>query len=38
LDEEAADMLRFEQLYQAAAKVMQVTDSLFQTLLTTLLR
>jgi flagellar hook-associated protein 1 FlgK len=38
LDEEAADMLRFEQLYQAAAKVMQVTDSLFQTLLNTLLR
>ena len=30
LDEEAADMLRFEQLYQAAAKVMQVTDSLFE--------
>ena len=38
LDEEAADMLRFEQLYQAAAQVMQVTDRLFQTLLNTLLR
>lgn len=38
LDEEAADMLRFEQLYQAAAKVMQVSDSLFDTLLNTLLR
>ena len=38
LDEEAADMLKFEQLYQAAAKIMQVTDSLFQTLLNTLLR
>jgi flagellar hook-associated protein 1 FlgK len=38
LDEEAADMLRFEQMYQAAARVMQVSDSLFQTLLNTLLR
>jgi flagellar hook-associated protein 1 FlgK len=38
LDEEAADMLRFEQLYQAAARVMQVSDNLFQTLLNTLLR
>jgi flagellar hook-associated protein 1 FlgK len=38
LDEEAADMLKFEQMYQAAARVMQVSDSLFQTLLTTLLR
>jgi flagellar hook-associated protein 1 FlgK len=38
LDEEAADMLRFEQLYQAAARVMQTSDSLFQTLLNTLLR
>jgi flagellar hook-associated protein 1 FlgK len=38
LDEEAADMLRFEQMYQAAARVMQVSDSLFQTLMNTLLR
>ena len=38
LDEEAADMLKFEQLYQAAARVMQVSDSLFQTLMNTLLR
>jgi flagellar hook-associated protein 1 FlgK len=38
LDEEAADMLRFEQLYQAAARVMQVSSSLFDTLLNTLLR
>jgi flagellar hook-associated protein 1 FlgK len=38
LDEEAADMLKFEQMYQAAARVMQVSDSLFQTLLNTLLR
>ncbi len=38
LDEEAADMLRFEQIYQAAARCMQVSDSLFQTLMNTLLR
>ena len=38
LDEEAADMLKFEQLYQAAARMMQVSDTLFQTLLNTLLR
>jgi flagellar hook-associated protein 1 FlgK len=38
LDEEAADMLRFEQLYQAAARMMAVSDELFQTLLNTLLR
>ena len=38
LDEEAAGMLRFEQLYQAAARVMQVSDSMSQTLLNTLLR
>ena len=33
LDEEAADMLKFEQLYQASARMMSVADSLFQTLL-----
>jgi flagellar hook-associated protein 1 FlgK len=38
LDEEAADMLRFEQMYQASAKIMAVSDTLFQTLLATLLR
>ena len=38
LDEEAADMLKFEQRYQAAARMMQVSDTLFQTLLNTLLR
>jgi flagellar hook-associated protein 1 FlgK len=38
LDEEAADMLKFEQLYQAAARMMSVADSLFQTLLNTLMR
>jgi flagellar hook-associated protein 1 FlgK len=38
LDEEAADMLKLEQLYQAAARVMQASDTLFQTLMNILLR
>jgi flagellar hook-associated protein 1 FlgK len=33
LDEEAANMLRFQQAYQAAAQVISTADSLFQTLL-----
>lgn len=33
LDEEAADLLRFQQAYQAAAKLIATSDSLFQTLL-----
>jgi flagellar hook-associated protein 1 FlgK len=33
LDEEAADLLRFQQAYAAAAQVIRVADSLFQTLL-----
>jgi flagellar hook-associated protein 1 FlgK len=33
LDEEAADLLRFEQAYQAAAQVIAVADSLFDELL-----
>jgi flagellar hook-associated protein 1 FlgK len=33
LDEEAANLLRYQQAYQAAAKVISVADSLFQTLL-----
>lgn len=33
LDEEAADMLRFQQAYQAAAQVIATADSMFQTLL-----
>jgi flagellar hook-associated protein 1 len=36
LDEEAADMLRFEQLYQAAAQTIAVADGLFSTLLAAL--
>ncbi len=33
LDEEAADLVRFQQAYQAAARVIQVADTIFQTLL-----
>lgn len=33
LDEEAADLIRFQQAYQASARVIQVADTLFQTLL-----
>ena len=33
LDEEAADMLRFQQAYQAAAQVIATADSMFQTLM-----
>jgi flagellar hook-associated protein 1 FlgK len=36
LDEEAADMLKFEQLYAAAAKTMAVASSMFDTLLSVL--
>lgn len=33
LEEEAANLLRFQQAYQAAAQVVAISDSLFQTLL-----
>ncbi len=33
LDEEAADMVRFQQAYQAAAQVISVSNTLFETLL-----
>ena len=33
LDEEAANLLKYQQAYQAAAKVMSVADEMFQTLL-----
>ncbi len=36
LDEEAADVLRFQQLYQAAAQTMSVADTLFNSLLAAL--
>jgi len=38
LDEEAADLLRFEQSYQAAAQVVAVADTLFQSLLAAIRR
>ncbi len=34
LDEEAANLMRYQQAYQAAAKVMQTADKLFELLLT----
>ncbi len=34
LDEEAANLIRYEQAYQAAAQVIKVADTLFQTLMT----
>jgi flagellar hook-associated protein FlgK len=33
LDEEAADLIRYQQAYQAAAKVMQVSSQLFDSVL-----
>jgi flagellar hook-associated protein 1 FlgK len=33
LDEEAANLLRYQQAYQASGKVMQVASQLFDTLL-----
>ena len=33
LDEEAADLVRFQQAYQAAAQVIRVADTVFQSLL-----
>lgn len=33
LDEEAADLMRFQQAYQAAAQLIQVTNTLFSTLI-----
>lgn len=36
LDEEAARLIQYQQSYQAAAKVLQVAQSLFQTVLTTM--
>jgi flagellar hook-associated protein 1 FlgK len=36
LDEEAARLIQFQQGYQAAAKVLQVAQSIFDTMLQTL--
>jgi len=33
LDEEAADLIRYQQAYQAAAKVMQMSSQLFDSVL-----
>jgi flagellar hook-associated protein 1 FlgK len=33
LDEEAANMLRYQQAYQAAAQVIRITQDMFETLL-----
>jgi len=33
LDEEAANLIRYQQAYQAAAQVIAVADEVFQTLL-----
>ena len=33
LDEEAANLLRYQQAYQAAAQLIRVADTMFQTLL-----
>ena len=33
LDEEAAELLRFQQAYQASAKVMQIAGQLFDSIL-----
>ncbi|MFA7388247.1 MAG: flagellar basal body rod C-terminal domain-containing protein, partial [Thiohalobacteraceae bacterium] len=38
LDEEAANMIRFQQAYQAMAQVITVADSIFQTLLSAVRR
>jgi flagellar hook-associated protein 1 FlgK len=35
LDEEAARLIQFQQSYQAASKVLQVAQSMFETLLAT---
>jgi flagellar hook-associated protein 1 FlgK len=38
LDEEAADLLRFQQAYQAAAQIIQVSNQLFQSILAAVAR
>ena len=38
LDEEAADLIRYQQAYQAAAQLISVADTLFQTILGTVRR
>ncbi|MCB1567372.1 MAG: hypothetical protein KDI69_00945, partial [Xanthomonadales bacterium] len=38
LDEEASNMLKFQQAYQAAAKMIGTADTIFQTLLSAVQR
>ena len=38
LDEEAADLMRFQQAYQAAAQIIATADTMFQTLLSAVRR
>ena len=38
LDEEAANLIRYQQAYQAAAQIIAVADELFQTLLSSVRR
>ena len=38
LDEEAADLLRYQQAYQAAAQIISVADQLFATLISAIRR
>ena len=33
LDEEAADLIRYQQAYQAAAKILQISSQLFDSVL-----
>jgi len=33
LDEEAANLIKYQQAYQAAAQVIRIADTLFQTIL-----
>ncbi len=38
LEEEAADLLRYQQAYQAAAQIIATADAMFQTLLSAVRR
>ena len=38
LEEEAADLLRYQQAYQAAAQIIATADTMFQTLLSAVRR
>jgi flagellar hook-associated protein 1 FlgK len=38
LDEEASKLLQYQQAYQASAKMIQIANSIFDTLLQTMMR